>query len=404
MNPSVVANSIVDICGAIGVAVTMLTLVYRDPRGPLTSRFTALLGSVSLLFLLRGFAWWLEPDLLDRLSFPVAAAIPLGALLVTEGALRRHAPRSLKLAALTGAMALGIGGALGLGQISKPYLIGLASFQVMILITCGMALISRDRCSLTPQENLMIGRLSSAAFFILPFLLTDFQSLFPDLPVHFGPIGTLLLLTLVLKETAGEARRWQGSALMAVRLGGAACLGMAAAFMSPPPDGAQILRYVAIAIAGVLTIGMMVDALRRLFQSRTPGVLASIAASTTRLREAAITELSEHPLFAKLERYREAELAPFDPEIIRSFFASRRIVRRSDAPWRAASSDPAVERVISLMTRSSATHLIVIDHAPLDVLAVTIPVVSADPATETALALVSRILALSSDAPQSELP
>jgi hypothetical protein len=56
------------------------------------------------------------------------------------------------------------------------------------------------------------------------------------------------------------------------------------------------------------------------------------------------------------------------------------------------------------MARSSATHLIVIGHAPLDLLAVTIPVISADPTTETALALVGRILALSPDVPQSDLP
>ena len=57
-------------------------------------------------------------------------------------------------------------------------------------------------------------------------------------------------------------------------------------------------------------------------------------------------------------------------------------------------SDPAVERVASLLAANSATHLIVLSHEPIDVIALAVPVISADPATETALALVRRLLAL----------
>ena len=57
-------------------------------------------------------------------------------------------------------------------------------------------------------------------------------------------------------------------------------------------------------------------------------------------------------------------------------------------------SDPAAERVMSLLAANSATHLIVLSHDPIDVIALAVPVISADPATETALALVRRLLAL----------
>ena len=71
-----------------------------------------------------------------------------------------------------------------------------------------------------------------------------------------------------------------------------------------------------------------------------------------------------------------------------------RVLRRPDAPWGLSLSDPAVERVMSLLAASSATHLIVLSHDPIDVIALAVPVISADPATETALALVRRLLAL----------
>ena len=51
-NPGLVADSIVDLCGALGLAVAMVTLRRRDPRGALTKRFLVAMGLVAALFLL----------------------------------------------------------------------------------------------------------------------------------------------------------------------------------------------------------------------------------------------------------------------------------------------------------------------------------------------------------------
>jgi hypothetical protein len=69
-------------------------------------------------------------------------------------------------------------------------------------------------------------------------------------------------------------------------------------------------------------------------------------------------------------------------------------LRRSEAPWGLILSDPAVERAASLMVANSATHLVIISHDPVDLIVLAVPVISTDPATETALALVRRLLAL----------
>ncbi len=73
MTPSAIADSIVNLCGAIGLAVAMLALHRRDPGGPLTRRLVFLLGVVAALFLIRGLAWWHESTFLDRLSLIPAA-------------------------------------------------------------------------------------------------------------------------------------------------------------------------------------------------------------------------------------------------------------------------------------------------------------------------------------------
>lgn len=123
-------------------------------------------------------------------------------------------------------------------------------------------------------------------------------------------------------------------------------------------------------------------------------MLDSVAASPARTRDQLIAELARHPIFESARRTREPELATYDPARLRDFLSTRPVLRRADAPWGLPASDPAVERVASLMKANSATHLIVLSHDPIDVMMLAVPVISADPATETALALVRQLLAL----------
>ena len=56
MTPGMIADSIVNLCGAIGLGVAMATLYRRDSRSPLTRRLLVALGLIALLFLVRGTA------------------------------------------------------------------------------------------------------------------------------------------------------------------------------------------------------------------------------------------------------------------------------------------------------------------------------------------------------------
>ena len=233
---------------------------------------------------------------------------------------------------------------------------------------------------------------------MIPFVATDFQALAPDMPVRLGALGALLVVTAVLIAGGGTETRRQGILMTALRLSSAALLGAAAACVSPDVDAAQIMRFSAIAISGVLTIGLMTDTLRAVFESQVPGVLNSVAASSARTREDLIAELARHPMFESARRYREDDLAGYDPPLLRDFLITRRVLRHPEAPWGLAASDPAVERVTSLMKANNATHVIILSHEPVDMLVLAVPVISADPATETALALVRRLLALTPEA------
>jgi hypothetical protein len=398
MTSGAIADSIVNLCGAIGLSVAMLTFYRRDRRSPLTWRLLLALGLIATLFLMRGAAWWTGSTFLDRLSLIPAALIPLGALVVTEGILRRHAPRVVKIAALTGGIVLGLGGAFGLERFATPYALALSAFQLAGFAVCAWLLAARDRAALMASENRSIGRLAVGALLVIPFILTDFRTLFPEIPVRLGALGALLTVTVMLIAGGGAETRRHGLTMMALRLISSALLGIAAAYIAPDVDAAQVIRFCAVAVAGVLTIGLMTDALRALFESQEPGVLNSVAASPAQTRDQLIAELAHHPIFESARRYRENELANYDPPLLRDFLSTRRVLRRPDAPWGLSTADPAIERMVSLMTASSATHVIVLSHDPVDLIALAVPVTSADPATETALALVRRLLALTPEA------
>lgn len=74
------------------------------------------------------------------------------------------------------------------------------------------------------------------------------------------------------------------------------------------------------------------------------------------------------------------------------------MLRRADTPWGHPPDDPAVARLVSLMVAANAPHLVVLSSDPVDILARAVPMASADPASETAIALVQCILIMADDA------
>ena len=64
---------------------------------------------------------------------------------------------------------------------------------------------------------------------MIPFILTDFRTLFPDIPVRLGALGALLVVTAMLIAGGGAETRRQGLSDGAAVVS-SALLGLAAAF------------------------------------------------------------------------------------------------------------------------------------------------------------------------------
>src|SRR5206468_8408713 len=110
------------------------------------------------LFLVLVFSLWSGSVVLYNLSMIPAVLVPLGALIVTEGILRRHAPRLAKITILAGGIALGLAGAVGSERFAAPYAILLVLFQLGGFAICAWLLAVRDRATLLASENRSIGR------------------------------------------------------------------------------------------------------------------------------------------------------------------------------------------------------------------------------------------------------
>ena len=259
--------------------------------------------------------------MLDNLSMNPGRAVPLGALIVTEGILRRHARAPGQDRHSDRRHRAWSRRRCRIERFAAPFAILLVLFQLGGFAICAWLLAVRDRTTLMASENTSIGRLAVGAVLVIPFIVTDFRVLMPDIPVRLGALGALLVVTAILIAERGAETQRQAVLMTALRLSSSALLGIAAAFVAPDVDAAQVMRFCAIAIAGVLTIGLMVDALRANCESQVPGVLNSVAVSPARTRDALIAELARHPIFESARRYREGELGAYDPPLLRDFLS-----------------------------------------------------------------------------------
>jgi hypothetical protein len=398
MTSALVADSVVSICGALGLFVAIVSLHRRDPKGALTRRAVFALGLVATLFLVRGLDWWADSDVLERVALCLAAILPLAVLVMTEGFLRRHAPTILKIIVLAASGVLAMAALFGAHRLWPPASWLLATFQLAAFATAAVMIYRRDRASLTAVENFSVSRLAIAALLVIPFLLSDYRTLFPFVPIKLGALGSLLVVTMLLFESEGEETRRRAFPILSVRILSAMALGAAAAAIEPNVAAVDVFRFMAVTVSGVLAIALLVDLLQSLRASRSPGLLATMAFSKAEGREALLAEIARHPIFESSRRLKAEALAEFDPPILSAALQDCSVLRRSDHPWRWAPSSPQAERLSALMASYAATHLIVMQSDPLDLLLIAVPVVSADPATETALLLMRRILSASPQA------
>jgi hypothetical protein len=383
LEPTVVADALVNLFGAGGAVVVAHEVRRADPKGPVSRRIAFALWFVATLFVTRAWSWFTEGLFAEALADSLASAAPLVSLIVAEGLLRRHAPRFLKLALIAGPLAV-----FGVKLLAfVPEFVPIILLLATVLggyVAIAVLLWRRDAASLTVAEDITIRRVLLALLLLAPLIVSDFRSLWPDIPVRLGALGALVLLYIGLGVGNFHAPlrgRMLNIAMFAVIAG----VFSVAYVATGHTDGSigQLVRAAAVGVAGLLLAGLFSEAQgARLERGR---VHVSLVDSTTpdefRERLAAYAPLGGAKVLPS------AKLEQVDHPAFRSLLADHRTLRRASAPWGRTATDEGVERALSLMTAYDATHLSVLSDKPLRLMALSLPATAADARTETEIDL-----------------
>jgi hypothetical protein len=383
-DPKLIADVLVNLFGALGTLVVAYNLRRSDPHGPVTLRAMYALDLVAALFLMRSVAWSTGSGVLLSVVGILAAFIPLTALLVAEGLLRRHAPRWLKLAIVLG------GGAAALFSLlpGVPALVGnLVELAVVGggFAAIGVLLWTRDRASLTEGENSSIRRMVIALALLVPLIVTDFPSIVPDLPMRFGAVGALVVLFFAFGPARDTNRQRMLSLLIFAAIAGLFAFGYLSA--NHGHDAGQAIRTMAVGMCGLMLAALCSEVVGAQSERRRPADPLLTACTPEQFAAA----LREHRLIGSALILGEDDVAPLRHAAFDALIAERPILKRAEAPWGRAVRDDGVERAMSLFMTYDATHIMRLSQQPPRLAIFALPQISADARAESDIAAAQRI-------------
>lgn len=379
--------------GALGAASYLLHIVRNPSRSPLERRAVLLLGVLTALLTIRGFAW-LQPDVrLNRLTFAVATLLPLAMALFVEGLLRRHLPRPAKLLA-AGSSAFFF--AMNLGPSAMRALLLFRVFAgvlVGMMALLGYFLLSRRRDTLSPAENRLVSGCLLAMLAGLPMAASDFRLELGFPPQRWGAVGVLLFVyTLVhlarLPEHAGWRLRELGwLALQALLLSGMG------AFLSPRPM--EVWGHALPLAAAVVLLFATWERLRHAGTAqRQERLLRWLAHAPTGSREALVRWLRHYPLTEQHLLLGPEELRAYRAASLAALFGRSRTCSgarfRQIGPDAPRESQEAAEQMADILERYEMTHACLLSTEPLHLLLVNLPEMGGNRDAELELEVIQR--------------
>lgn len=361
MTTASVAQMVIDGFGALGALAVALVLARRRGRTTVQNVLMLVFVLAGLFYACRSLARATGVEGFGLTSLVLACALPLGALLLAENLLRRHAPLPIKLI-IAGGTALGLVAAVLAGSgLERAF--NLALYVPLALALVFGLIVLRDRATLAPMENAALDSYGRALLATGLLTLTDFGWISP-----FG-LSALGMLGLAYAAAAGASapRRWI-DALKELALAAMTAVLLAGALLRlrPPGDLLEAAGVLAATVSALLALSVLLrlqsgggDQQRRIFEQ----TLA--AADTTDLGRFIDTASRAAPLRG-LVLVEGPDLSAYDPALLRSAFPDDVVMdlTRLGAIPSGADLD-APEQLRDLLRRHASTHAILISAAPL---------------------------------------
>jgi hypothetical protein len=381
-----IADAAINMLAAFGAVVVARDARRADPYGGASRRIVFALHWLAIFFFMRALAWGLQATLADRLANALATLLPLIALVVAEGLLRRHAPRAMKIAIALASAVLFV-----FGLLSSPANSWL-SILLLLHMLAGMGAVTllvamRDRQDLGRAENRSVDRLVIALVALFPLILTDFPDVVDSGPVRLGALGVLLMLYLAFSAGGRSATLRERLAGLGGYAAIAAVLATSRMAVEPDRDMTVALQSGWIGLAGLITAALWAEALGANAERRRP-VSPLLLAPTP---EAFVTALKNEPLVSDVRLLSAADLADIDHPALRALLAENPLLRRDDAPWSRATTDDGVERLMSLFAQTNGSVLMRLSLEPLAVVVFRLPAHVSDARTLSELLAAQRL-------------
>lgn len=384
------AQGLTDALTALALGACMFAVLRRDGRASLSIRLAFAMGGLCVFLLARSAGDIFREPRLNLLAEMLACPLPVIGLTLAEGVLRRHAPRALKILIALGAAGLLIAlAALGETPLVSTWALGGYMFASLSALT--LLLLTRDRASLSRQENTSIDALMLAGAALAPLSLTDFVRV---APVGMGGIGAALLALQATRDFSAAGGTVRVLTVLAVLIACAGAFAAALAWALGMTDPTQVARLEVVSLAFVIALVAILAALsRRGGVNEERALRQALASANVSDLPTFLEHVVAQPLLSGLTIAEGAALAEYDAAALGDTLALRPIWTR--AALRA--EPPAAiggEQLADLMARREASHAALISRAPLRVALLTLPQIGPADSAEIDLALFRKLAAI----------
>lgn len=391
MSALVITDSFVSLAALLGLLILRGSLARE--RSPLNRRFLFGIDVLNIMLVARILAWTTQIGFFDQLTVAAAGFVPLAALILTEGLLRRHAPAPLKWLTAVGALLILILAFFEPAGLDLGLIYLLMGLQLAVFISLGYLVVSRDRTALTASENLMVDRLALSLLLIVPFTLTDFRDAFFLTPVRLSGIAILFLCWLALSFSRINLTHWEIARSFMLVLAAGLTAGLAISTLAAL-DGPTTVQIIAVIISATL-VAQIYNERRTLHRDEErESILRSIAGAGAESPDDFLQSLQNHPMVSGALVLKDADLSDFDNALMQAFDEAP-IRRRSGTSGDGINSDTDANQQLGwFFEKYDATHAMLVSRRPRIIVALNMPTLAASPGAELELAAVQRFAAL----------
>ncbi|WP_104666802.1 hypothetical protein [Ensifer adhaerens] len=393
MNTPIVADSFVSLAALGGLIVLIGVIRSLNATSPLNRRFLFGLQVLAALMASRVLAWWTDLYIFKAATIITAGLVPLATVLLAEGLLRRHAPRTTKWIAAGGAITF-FALAFLPAAIAEPWRVALLFvYQLVTFALAGHMTVTRDRASLSKAENQAIDRIALSLLLILPLLVTDFRSVYIDQPVRLGGVAILFLCWLLI-SLGQRAVGHRDTVVSFVILLSVALLAAIVIGVENRLEPAALVRAGSVILSAALLGVIWKDSISLRMEQRRQSLIRHLAEDSIDDTLGFLKELQKHPLVDGALLIGEDELSELDLPVIKALFAARPLLRASEVD---SLSQADAEQLAWLLEKYEATHVMLVSNHPFRLTALNMPSVSATPGAEIELKVVQRMAVLISE-------